>query len=82
MLLMSELGHWRTQKISDGGAKFHHICVTSQSNFRGSAEGTTNPADLEVCPRENFAKLHLKLHLFLHSGSKFQYNAFSRLISR
>jgi len=38
---------WRTQKISEGGASFVTIVwrqnhVTSQINFRGSAEGTTN----------------------------------------
>jgi len=32
---------WRTQKISEGRAKFRHNHVTSQINFRGSAEGTT-----------------------------------------
>jgi len=32
---------WRTQKISDGRAKFRHSRVTLQINFRGSAEGTT-----------------------------------------
>jgi len=29
------------QKISEGRAKFRHNRVTSQINFRGSAEGTT-----------------------------------------
>jgi len=24
-----------------------------------------------ACPRENFAKLHLKIRIFVHSGSKF-----------
>jgi len=28
-------------------------------------------------PRENFAKLHLKIRIFVHSGSKFWYNAFT-----
>ena len=32
---------WRTQKISEGDAKFRHDRVTSQINFSGSAEGTT-----------------------------------------
>ena len=31
---------WRTQKVPEGWAKFHNR-VTSQINFRGSAEGTT-----------------------------------------
>jgi len=34
---------WCTQKISGGKAKFRHNRVTSQINFRGSAEGTTIP---------------------------------------
>jgi len=33
-------------------------------------------------PRETFAKLHLKIRNFVHSGSKSQCNAFTRLISR
>jgi len=73
---------WRTQKISEGGAKFRHNRVTSQINFRGSAEGTTILGGPGACPRESFAKLHLKRHIFVHSGSKFWYNAFTRLISR
>ena len=35
------INQWRTKKISEGGAKFRHNRVTSQINFRGSAEGTT-----------------------------------------
>jgi len=42
------------------GAKFRHNRVTSQINFRGSAEGTTILGGPGTCPRENFAKLHLK----------------------
>ena len=33
-------------------------------------------------PGKNFAKLHLKIRIFVHSGSKFLYNAFTRLIRR
>jgi len=62
---------WHTQKISEGGAKFCHNRVTSQINFRGSAEGTTILEGPSTCPQEHFAKLHLKMHIFMHSGSKF-----------
>jgi len=62
---------WRMQKISDGGAKFRHDRITSQINFRGSAEGTTILGGPVACPGENFAKLHLKIRIFVHSGSKF-----------
>ena len=61
---------WRTQKISEG-AKFRHNRVTSQINFRGSAEGTPILGGPRPCPRENFGKLHLKIRIFVHSGSKF-----------
>jgi len=43
--------------------------VTNQ--LRGSTEGTTILGDLGAYPRENFAKLHLKIRIFVHSGSKF-----------
>jgi len=59
-----------TQKISEG-AKFRHSRVTSQINFRGSAEGTTILGGPGACPRKNLAKLHLKIRIFVHSGSKF-----------
>jgi len=64
------VNQWRTQKISEG-AKFRHIRVTSQINVKGSAEGTTILRGPGACPRENFAKLHLKMRVFMHSGSKF-----------
>jgi len=54
-----------------GGGKFCHNRVTSQINFRGSAEGTIILERPKACLRENFAKLHLKLRIFVHSGSKF-----------
>jgi len=54
-----------------GGTKFRHNRVTSQINFRGSTEGTTIPRGPGACPRESFAKLHLKIRIFVHSGSKF-----------
>jgi len=64
MLLVSQgCEQWRTQKISERGAKFRHNCVTSQINFWESDPGS--------CPRENFAKLHLNIRIFVHSGSKF-----------
>jgi len=53
------------------GAKFRHNCVTSQINFRGSAEGTTILGLSGGMRREKFAKLHLKIRVFVHSGSKF-----------
>jgi len=54
-----------------GGRNFRHNRVTSQINFRGSAEGTTILGDPGACTRENFAKLHLKIRIFVYSGSKF-----------
>jgi len=42
------------------GDKFCHNCVTSQINFGPGA-----------CTRKNFAKLHLKIRIFVHSGSTF-----------
>ena len=53
------------------GGKFRNNRVTSQINFRGSAEDTTILGDPGLCPLENFAKLHLKIRIFVHSGSKF-----------
>jgi len=49
-----------------GGAQ-----VLSQIYFRGSAEGTTILEGPGACSRENFAKLHLKIRIFVRSGSKF-----------
>jgi len=50
---------------------FRHNYVTSQINFRGSAEGTTILGAPAACLREKFEKLHLKIRIFVHSGSKF-----------
>jgi len=73
---------WHTQKISERVLKCRHNRVTSQINFRGSAEGTTILWDPGACPQENFAKLLLKIRIFVHFESKFQYNAFTILSSR
>jgi len=59
------------RKFPWGGAKFRHNRVTSQINFRWSSEGTTILGGSGACPRENFVKLHLKIRIFVHSGSKF-----------
>jgi len=40
-LQCAPFNQWRTQKFSEGLAKFRHNRVTSQINFKGSAEGTT-----------------------------------------
>ena len=53
------------------GPKFRHNCVTSQITPIGSAESTTIPGRSGGMPRKNFARLHLKIRIFLHSGSKF-----------
>ena len=45
--------------------------VSSQINFRGSAEGTTILRGPGACSQVNFAKLHLKIRIFVHSASKF-----------
>jgi len=50
---------------------FRHNRETLRINFRGSAEDTTILGDPGACPRENFAKLHLKIRIFVHFGSKF-----------
>ena len=51
--------------------KFRHNGTTSQTNFRGSAEGTTILEGPGACHQENFAKLHLKIRIVVHSGSRF-----------
>jgi len=55
----------------------------SQINFRGSAEGTTQTilGGPGACPRKNFAELHLKIRIFVHSGSKFQTILFLHFLS-
>ena len=45
------------------GPKFRHNRLTSQINFRGRSPG--------ACPQENVVKLHLKIRIFVHPGSKF-----------
>jgi len=48
---------WRTQKISEGEGKFRHNRVTSQINFRGSAEGTTILGGSGGMPPRKFCKV-------------------------
>jgi len=53
---------WRTQKLSEGGASFativrRHNRVTSQINFRGSAEGMTILGGSGGMPPEKFCKI-------------------------
>ena len=67
---------WRTQKFSEGWAKSRHNHVMSQINFRGCAEGTITLGGRGACPRENFAKWHLKIRIFVHSGSTFRQYCF------
>ena len=55
---------WRAQKVSEEGPKFCHNRVTSQINL-GSTEGTTIIGWSGGMPRKNFAKLHLKIHIFV-----------------
>jgi len=50
---------WRTQKISDGGSKFRHNRVTSQINFRGSAESTTIQGGSGCMPPGKFCEITL-----------------------
>jgi len=54
---------WRTKKISEGGTKFRHNRLTLHINFRGSAGSGGMP--------QGTTKLHLKIRIFVHSGSKF-----------
>ena len=68
--ILDTWSQWRTQKISEGG-KFRHNRMSTQINFRGSAEGTTILGGSAAMPRENFTKLHLIIRIFVHSGSKF-----------
>jgi len=56
---------WRTQKISGGGQSF----VTIAWRHKSTLEEV--PKTRRGLPRENFAKLHLKIRIFVHSGSKF-----------
>jgi len=51
------LNQRRTQKISEGGAKFRHNRVKSQINFRGSAEGTNILGGSGGMPPWNFCKI-------------------------
>jgi len=63
---------WRTQKISEGGAKFRHNRVTSQINFRttiveGSGSmppgkfGKITPKNTQITPK--ITHLHLKIRI-------------------
>ena len=62
---------WRTQKVFQGrGAKLGLNRVTSQINFMESAEDTNILGWSGGMPRENFAKLHLKIRIFVHSECK------------
>jgi len=54
-----------------GEPSLRHNRVTSQINFRKSGESTTILGGSGGMPWENFAKLHLKIRIFVHSGSKF-----------
>jgi len=60
-----------SRKFPRGEAKFRHNRVTSQTNFRGNDESTTIVGESGGILRINFAKLYLKLRIFVHSGSKF-----------
>ena len=51
------------------GAKFCHNRVTSQINL-GSTEGTTIIKWSGDMPRKNFAKLHLKIRIFVPGKSE------------
>jgi len=53
-----------------GRAKFRHNRVTSQINFRGSAEGTTIVGETAGMPQEKFCKITPKNTHFVHSGSR------------
>jgi len=59
------------RKFLRGRNKFRHNRVKSQINLRGGAKGATTVGGLGACPQENFAKVHLKIRIFVHSGSKF-----------
>jgi len=51
------------RKFPRGWPSFRHNRVTSQINFKGSAEGTTILGGSGV--------IHLETRIFVHSGSKF-----------
>ena len=55
--LCASVSQSRTQKISEGRAKFHHNRVTSQINFRGSAESTTILGGSVDMPSGKFCKI-------------------------
>jgi len=75
-VLFHILIQWRTQKISEGVAKFRYNRVTSQIKFRGSAEGTTILGGPGACPLENFAKLHLKIRILCILEARFRQYCF------
>ena len=53
---------WCTQIISEGGKSFVTIMWRHKSTLEGG---------LGACPLENFAKLHFKKCIFVHSRNKF-----------
>jgi len=54
-----------------GGGRFRHNRVTSQINFGEVPKARPFSGSPGACPQENFANLHLKIRIFVHSGSKF-----------
>ena len=72
---------WRTQKVSMAGLKFYRT-VTPQINIMKSAEGKTIVGWSGGMLRKKICKITLKILVFVHSGGKFQYNAFTRLTRR
>jgi len=57
---------------------FRHSRVTSQINFRGSAEGTTISKEVRGrAPGKMLQKSRLKIRVFVQSGSKFWTTLFS-----
>ena len=67
--------------ISGVRRKFLGAKVSLKINFMGSAEGTTILGWSKSMPRKNFAKLHLKIRIFMHSEGKLVYD-FTRLIRK
>ena len=72
---------WRSQKVSIEGLKFRRT-VTPQINNMESTEGKTIVGWSVEHATEKICKITLKLRVFVHSGSKFWYNAFTRLTRR
>jgi len=61
-----------SRKFPRGRQSFVKIVWRHKSTLRGVPKARPFSGCPGTCPRENFAKLHLTICMFVHSGSKFQ----------